>query len=338
MSFERLTRNDLDEIAHSLSSTSDPFAVAQRLLDVVDRGQIADRAEISYALLLAAEVYQRSGDLETAEAIATRAVTAHQQYGDRAQSFPQAYRAGLRLRLGQEDLALAELSSLRPRMAVDPSAIAHITEALEDGGHADLAERWVTQSLEVALSQQPASGTAEDDAAAFAVYTLAQRRSQLRSSLGLPGDALDQLADQLRAGLGQALAEEDSGEDSDDGTAVLFWPQMDFERLIGIRPILTASFGRDWDQHRMMVEWGLVRLTECGKNELAVLVGSVDDLLDYSRRIGGDPADPVVRDGYIDESGDRLPEIEWPPGRNGPCWCGSGLAYRSCCQRRPPES
>jgi hypothetical protein len=23
--------------------------------------------------------------------------------------------------------------------------------------------------------------------------------------------------------------------------------------------------------------------------------------------------------------------VEWPPGRNQPCWCGSGTKYKKCC-------
>jgi uncharacterized protein YecA (UPF0149 family) len=25
--------------------------------------------------------------------------------------------------------------------------------------------------------------------------------------------------------------------------------------------------------------------------------------------------------------------IAWPPGRNEPCWCGSGTKYKRCCGR-----
>jgi len=29
-------------------------------------------------------------------------------------------------------------------------------------------------------------------------------------------------------------------------------------------------------------------------------------------------------------AGDTIP---WPPGRNQPCWCGSGRKYKHCCGR-----
>jgi uncharacterized protein YecA (UPF0149 family) len=25
--------------------------------------------------------------------------------------------------------------------------------------------------------------------------------------------------------------------------------------------------------------------------------------------------------------------VTWPPGRNEPCWCGSGKKYKKCCGR-----
>jgi hypothetical protein len=34
---------------------------------------------------------------------------------------------------------------------------------------------------------------------------------------------------------------------------------------------------------------------------------------------------------------DQGPAVEWPPGRNQPCWCGSGTKYKKCCgANRPP--
>jgi uncharacterized protein YecA (UPF0149 family) len=64
---------------------------------------------------------------------------------------------------------------------------------------------------------------------------------------------------------------------------------------------------------------------------------------------------PIVVDEYIAwcEENDRDPEearvpyaverlsrgevIWWPPGRNAPCWCGSGRKYKKCCGPAPAE-
>ena len=37
--------------------------------------------------------------------------------------------------------------------------------------------------------------------------------------------------------------------------------------------------------------------------------------------------------GATDEGapGDNPAPIPWPPGRNEPCWCGSGRKYKKCC-------
>lgn len=51
---------------------------------------------------------------------------------------------------------------------------------------------------------------------------------------------------------------------------------------------------------------------------------------DWCERNGHDPADRASRATFVHE-----PEAgegrRWPPGRNEPCWCGSGRKYKRCC-------
>jgi hypothetical protein len=51
-STEPLTTNDLDEIGCSFRDQ--PFEIAAKLVDAVDRGLVADQADTGYALMLAA--------------------------------------------------------------------------------------------------------------------------------------------------------------------------------------------------------------------------------------------------------------------------------------------
>jgi hypothetical protein len=45
---------------------------------------------------------------------------------------------------------------------------------------------------------------------------------------------------------------------------------------------------------------------------------------------GGDPAQLCGQ--YAADLGrDPARAIRWPPGRNEPCWCGSGHTYKKCC-------
>ena len=53
-------------------------------------------------------------------------------------------------------------------------------------------------------------------------------------------------------------------------------------------------------------------------------------------RLGYDPVTGDARASFASQlarSGDALP---WPPGRNDPCWCGSGRKYKRCCGPVPP--
>ncbi|MGH9056067.1 MAG: SEC-C metal-binding domain-containing protein [Acidimicrobiales bacterium] len=57
---------------------------------------------------------------------------------------------------------------------------------------------------------------------------------------------------------------------------------------------------------------------------------TVDGLTDYC---AGEEAAGTgeARSSYAAEIARRGEATPWPPGRNGPCWCGSGRKYKTCC-------
>jgi len=55
----------------------------------------------------------------------------------------------------------------------------------------------------------------------------------------------------------------------------------------------------------------------------------LEDYLAWCDERGEDPGQ--ARASY---AADRLADgdvLAWPPGRNEPCWCGSGRKYKRCC-------
>lgn len=60
-SFGVLTSEDLDEIGQSAFDADEPLRVVADLVEAVDQGRVADKADIGYALLLAAEVTEQAG-------------------------------------------------------------------------------------------------------------------------------------------------------------------------------------------------------------------------------------------------------------------------------------
>ncbi|MDX3688770.1 SEC-C metal-binding domain-containing protein [Streptomyces europaeiscabiei] len=58
----------------------------------------------------------------------------------------------------------------------------------------------------------------------------------------------------------------------------------------------------------------------------------MDGLTAYTEAEGtGSPDAPSARSAYADELARRGQATDWPPPRNGPCWCGSERKYKKGC-------
>jgi tetratricopeptide (TPR) repeat protein len=332
---EPLTSDDLDEIGQAAFDADDPLAVAAELVEAVEQGRLADKADIGYALSLAAEITKREDDLHAALALADRAVEAYRVHGDAGYGYLRAFRAELMLRLGREDEAMAEFAALRSSISRDPDAVSYVSEALQAAGRAEIAEQWLSAALETALERWDGSSPRRADPAdesAAVMYALAQQRHLLRRDLDLPHDEHDDLADRLQDAVYGVDADDD--EDEYEGTAVLFWPREEFDRVVGRWPVLVEAYGHSWEEHRTRLQRGLQLWADSGRTGLALLAGSADELSGYAARVGGDPTDPDVREGYAQHLESNPRETAWPPGRNEACWCGSGLKYKKCCLPR----
>lgn len=331
-----LTSEDLDEIGHWAFAADDPRVVVAELVEAVEAGRVADAADSGYALLLAAEIAERAGDLAAALGLAQRAVAAYRAGGDTECGFPRAFQAGLLLRLGRDEEAMTQFAALRPLLGRDPDAAGYVGEALEAGGRAELAVQWLTAALATALQASLAQRRPEPahGQAATTAFMLAQQRHRLRQNLGWTHDDYDDLADALQAAVTEALGADEDDDEDYQGMVVLFWPAVEFGLLLARWPVLAETYGHGWDEHRTRVERGLVLWSESGHTDLAVLPGSAEQLAVYADRHGGDPTDPELRQDYAQHLTDHPQLTQWPPGRNEPCWCGSPRKYKKCCLPR----
>lgn len=333
-----LTIDDLDEIGCSPPDAEQSPGVVAELVDAVDRGLVADQADTSYALSLAAEFTERAGDLPGAQLLAARAAEANRVHGDPNWGYPQAFNARLLLQLGRDDEGMAELTALRPLLSERVDAVSCVCGTLEQVGRAELAEQWVSAALFTALQRREGldrrRGGPDYGPTATVAFTLAQYRHRLRRELDLPHDDYDDLADHLQERFTGALAALVDDEQDYEGTALLFWPRAEFDRLLLRWPILAEAYGQTWDKHRSVLQRGLVQLSESGHTRLAVAAGSIDELVHYAERSGGDPTEPQVRQDYAEHLTEHPRETVWPPGRNEACWCGSGVKYKKCCLPR----
>ncbi len=327
-----LTSDDLDEIGRSPGDQ--PLEVAAELVDAVEQGLVADQADTGYALILAAEITEREGDPREAQVLAERAVEAYRAGGD-PDSYPRAFRAGLLLRLGRADEAMAELTALRPSLSEDADAVSYLSEGLEAGGCAEIAEQWLTEVLVAELQRLRALDSerrqpAYEQAMAVA-FALALERHEVRRNLDLPHDEHDRLADLLMDAMHHVLSDD---EQDYEGTALLLWPQPEFGQVLLRWPVLTEEYGHTWDEYRTRVQRDLVLWSESGCPGLALLAGTAGELAYYADHNGGDPTDPRIRQGYAQHLEEHSQTTAWPPGRNQECWCGSALKYKKCCLPR----
>jgi tetratricopeptide (TPR) repeat protein len=327
-----LTSTDLGEIRQSALGAADPLGVAAELADAVDAGRLADREDAGYALTLAAEIAESRTKLETALRYAERAINAYATRDDSQVAAARALRARILFRSGREDEAMAELEPLRPLLTRYPDAAAYLSAALAVGGRNRVAEQWLTEAVRVALAERAAAtdqsaepASAED---AGLLFFLLQQRHRIRHALGLPHDTHDNLAERLETKLADITAP--AAEPVDD---LLFWPQGEFNRMVAQWPALSQSYGGTWDEHRARLERELVRLAGIGRTGLTLRTGSVAGLIGYAGR-DGEPTDPKIRAGYARQLAAGSGQIDWPPERNEPCWCGSGSKYKKCCLPR----
>jgi tetratricopeptide (TPR) repeat protein len=327
-----LTTDDLDELSSSALDVGQPLEVAAELVNAVDQELIADQADKGYALILAAEITEREGDLLAAVALVERAIEAYRTYGDLDCGHPQAFHAELLLRLGRADEAMAELTALRPLLSEDAEAASYLSEALVAGGRAEIAEQWLTEALLGMLQGLPELDTeqersADEQAVVVVACALAIERHEVRRDLDLPHDEHDHLADLLTDTVQQVLS-------ADEGTALLVWPQPEFDQVLLRWPALAEEYGDTWDEYRTRVQRNLVMWSESGCLRLTLLPGTADELASYALLNDGDPTDPQVRQGYSRYLEEYSQEIAWPPARNQDCWCGSELKYKKCCLPR----
>ncbi|WP_433006038.1 SEC-C domain-containing protein [Kribbella sp. CA-294648] len=203
-------------------------------------------------------------------------------------------------------------------------------ELLEDRGQLEEALVWYSAAAgalpavePAALDEPPIGGMAHqvDDW----TEELRAGRRRVRWGLGIPLDERD-----LLAPLGQAEAEEKVRGLS----RLLSYPQVidgrlqlrsrrDLDRLRRLDPGIPARFV---DIYYQFAER---ELRNHGSGRVVVLPRLFDVLSPWAQAAFG--ARTMAELVSVTSRCDVGEAIEWPPGRNQGCWCGSGVKYKKCC-------
>jgi hypothetical protein len=124
------------------------------------------------------------------------------------------------------------------------------------------------------------------------------------------------------------------------GTVALAWlPVGDYEQAVGLWPELADSelvAGPDGPlPHRLYcraLQQQLVEFSHAGAPGLMIAAVRVAPFTAWCTEQGHQP-DSTARAEYAAHLAAKADPgvIAWPPGRNQPCWCGSGVKYKKCC-------
>lgn len=295
-----MTTDDLDAYGADVVRVRNPRPVLDELVAAVDENRIADPEDVPYALSLAASAAARLRDETRALDLARRAVDAGR--GGRDEYMVRGEYADLLLRFGHAEEGLNTLRKLRQQLTRDPFADGYVIEPLLENGRAELAQEWLTAALSTAIdiAERSDPDSEEGDDAWEVVDSLAARRARVRRDLRLPPDEADDRAAEL---LDARAAEPD----------MVFWPEAAFATLVEKAPDLVEM---TWDEHRAAIE------KEFQQDDQLLVEVATPELL------------AATLEGDETVAGEPGPTLEWPPGRNEPCWCGSRVKYKKCCLPR----
>jgi len=115
-------------------------------------------------------------------------------------------------------------------------------------------------------------------------------------------------------------------------TSLAWFPAEDYDEAIK----RWSSLAEDWadcphDEYCRRLQAELLRLSSHGVPMRGVAPIRLDDYLPWCNNERLDPESSGTRAHYAAELTRRGEAISWPPGRNDPCWCGSGRKYKHCC-------
>ncbi len=318
-----LTIDDFDAMAFPAATLADPSPVVAEMVAAVEQGRAADDEAAAHAYLLAAEVTERAGDLPTALGYAERAAAVPGEDG-----LAIACYAELLVKSGREEEGRKAFDAVRPRLLQDPHAPSYVGEALESCGLASVAEEWLSAAAR-ALVEEGGFDT-DDESTDFGVldmlFAVLRERHRIREAMELEHDELDGLFHEMEAAAG-------GGPDL-NGQALLYWPEAELAKVLERWPDRADVYGSDWPEHRANVERTVAGWSATGVTQIALIPGSAEGLLAFAAAEGEDPADAETHAHYAEELADTAGVTEWPPQRNAPCWCASGVKYKKCCLPR----
>ena len=231
---------------------------------------------------------------------------------------------------GAPDEALARLAELARDPALHDGHCQWAAELLAEHGQPREALRWYDRLVARMAPDRPDAVREADGWLAMESIALRGRR-EVRRELGLPPDATDEIVPDPPEGGLDAMLERLAGLERRT-------PHRAVERVLIFQRAERAEAHRRWPDdydddpgHYAEVERRRRAHAEAG-GRAVIVPGTVAELVAFAEAHGGSPLDEEVRKRYCASIADAR-TLTWPPARNAPCWCGTGVKYKKCCGR-----
>lgn len=215
------------------------------------------------------------------------------------------------LKAGRREEGETAFATLREKRPDDPHLLATLGAARSDSEDWEGALVAFEEGLELAKM-------AADE---HLTRRLRAERQECRLELGLPPDDEDRLAERSSPTFPEAAA-----------YAVAWFPRGQIEAALERWPDLVDDLG-DPDAYCRTVEARLLEVQAATGRTPSVASLDVRRFLEFASEEGLDPSTGGARSRFAAFLGSRDEVARWPPGRNDPCWCGSGRKYKRCCAR-----
>ncbi|HEY0454048.1 SEC-C domain-containing protein [Actinophytocola sp.] len=282
-----------------------------------------ERGEI---LVEAAHAWHRAGDHDRAVELLDQAVALGGDDG----GYARVTLAEVLLDLDRDAEATAQFDAMLADATPGPGPYYLAGELMAERADFEQALVWFTEAAG-RLTEEDIAGMANGSETFAPAYDILAGRLRARQELDLPLDELDESVLALDSDFdrfGELDARLAEGAPPAE-VRVLFWPRAEVEpaherwpELVESADVAAVLLDREVD-NREMSEAGVARIT--------MVPLTTAKLTEFAARTGGDPLSDVTRRACLDEIVDEGGLIEWPPGRNEPCWCGSGTKYKKCC-------
>ncbi len=213
------------------------------------------------------------------------------------------------LKAGEREKGEAEFARLREKRAGDPGVVSILANARLDSGDPDGALEAYDEALDLAKSLGDPGQ----------VHEIRGERRSCRWEQDLPLDEEDRIDLTARSSHGLEMR-----------YALAWFPRDQIDAALARWPSLAGDL-RDADAYCKTIEARLRDVLSTTGKQPVVSPLNVERLVEFAAERNLDPDSGEARSELAAEIGDGEQAVRWPPGRNEPCWCGSGRKYKRCC-------